>query len=259
MGRKIIDLSIAIEPGLPSDPEMMIPQIDYTDHLAGAEQMTQFFPGLQKEQLPQGLGWAVEFVRLTTHSGTHLDAPFHYHPTMDGGVPALTIDQVPLEWCFQDGVLLDFSHKQDGEAITAVDVEAQLVRMRYTLKPLDIVLVRTGADAFWGRPEYLIKGPGMTRESTLYLLDRGIKVVGIDAWSWDRPLPFLAQEFQRTGDPSVIWEAHFAGIQRGYCHMEKMAGLDRISRPYGFKVACFPVKIKNASAGWTRPVAIIED
>jgi len=258
MGRKIIDLSIAIEAGLPSDPEMMIPQIDYLNHLAGAEQMTQFFPGLKKEQLPQGLGWAVEFVRLTTHSGTHLDAPFHYHPTMDNGAPAMTIDQVPLEWCFQDGVLLDFSHKQDGERIGAKDVEEELARIRYSLKPLDIVLVRTGADAAWGKPEYLVKGPGMTRESTLYLLDRGIKVVGIDAWSWDRPLPFLAQEFQRTGDPAVIWEAHFAGIQRGYCHMEKMAGLHQIPKPHSFKVACFPVKIKNASAGWTRPVAIIE-
>jgi kynurenine formamidase len=258
MGRTIIDLSIAIEAGLPSDPEMMIPQIDYVNHLMGAEQMTQFFPGLKKEQLPNGLGWAVEFVRLTTHSGTHLDAPFHYHPTMDRGAPAMTIDQVPLEWCFQDGVLLDFSHKQDGERISARDVEEELSRIRYTLKPLNIVLVRTGADTSWGRPEYLIKGPGMTRESTLYLLDRGIKIVGIDAWSWDRPLPFLAQEFQRTGDPAVIWEAHFAGIEIGYCHMEKLAGLNQIPKPHGFKVACFPIKIKNASAGWTRPVAIVD-
>ncbi len=258
MGRQLIDLAIAIESGLPSDPEMMIPKIDYIDHTQGAEQMTQFFPGLKKEQLPDGLGWAVESIHLTTHSGTHLDAPFHYHPRMDGGAPAMTIDQVPLEWCFQDGVLLDFSHKTDGERITADDVATRLKEIDYRLKPLDIVLVRTGADRFWGRPEYLVKGAGMTRESTLYLLERGIKVVGIDAWSWDRPLPFLAQEFQSKGDPSVIWEAHFAGIERGYCHMEKMANLDRIPVAHGFKVACFPVKIKNASAGWTRPVAIIE-
>ncbi|MFZ1986603.1 MAG: cyclase family protein, partial [Desulfatitalea sp.] len=99
---------------------------------------------------------------------------------------------------------LDFSHKPDGERISAAEVEQQLAAIHYRLKPLDIVLVRTGADAVWGRPEYLIKGAGMTRESTLYLLERGIKIVGIDAWSWDRPLPFLAQEFQRTGDPSVI-------------------------------------------------------
>lgn len=259
MGRKIIDLSIAIESGLPSDPEMMIPRIDYTDHAQGADQMTQFFPGLQKEQLPEGLGWAVETIHLTTHSGTHLDAPFHYHPKMDRGAGAMTIDQVPLEWCFQDGVLLDFSAKPDGERIMAEEVEKKLEQIEYRLKPLDIVLVRTGADASWGKPEYLVKGAGMTRESTLYLLARGVKVVGIDAWSWDRPLPFLAQEFQQTGDASIIWEAHFAGIECGYCHMEKMANLDQIPKPHGFKVACFPINIKNASAGWTRPVAIFED
>jgi kynurenine formamidase len=259
MARTIIDLSIAIESGLPSDPEMMIPQIDYVDHKMGAEQMTQFFPGLKKEQLPDSLGWAVESVHLTTHSGTHLDAPFHYHPKMDRGEPALTIDQIPLDWCFQDGVLLDFSDKADGERIMTQDVEKKLAQIGYQIKPLDIVLVRTGADTAWGKPEYLIKGAGMTRESTLYLVEQGVKVVGIDAWSWDRPLPFLAQEFQQTGDPSVIWEAHFAGIERGYCHMEKLANLDKIPKPSGFKVACFPIKIKNASAGWTRPVAIFDD
>lgn len=259
MGQKIIDLSIAIESNLPSDPEMMVPQIDYITHEQGADQMEMFFPGLKKEQLPKGLGWAVEFLHLTTHSGTHLDAPFHYHPTMDEGSPALTIDQVPLEWCFQDGVVLDFSHKKDGDRITAKDVENHLSKINYQLKPLDIVLIRTGADAYWGKPDYLVKGAGMTKESTLYLTERGIKIVGIDAWSWDRPLPFLAEEFKQTGDPSVIWEAHFAGIEKGYCHMEKLANLDRIPNPSGFKVACFPINIKSASAGWTRPVAIIED
>jgi kynurenine formamidase len=259
MGRKIIDLSISIETGLPSDPEMMIPKIDYIDHVQGAGQMEMFFPGLKKEQLPKSLGWAAEFVHLTTHSGTHLDAPFHYHPTMDKGERALTIDEVPLEWCLQDGVVLDFSHKGDGERISTEDVLEKLARIDYRLKPMDIVLVRTGADAFWGKPEYLVKGAGMTRESTLYLLEQGIKVVGIDAWSWDRPLPFQAQEFQESGDAAIIWEAHFAGIEHGYCHMEKLTNLDKIPSPHGFKVACFPIKIKGASAGWTRPVAIIDD
>jgi kynurenine formamidase len=259
MGRRIIDLSTTIEAGLPSDPEMMIPKIDYLDHQQGADQMCHFFPGLKKDQLPKGLGWAVEFIKLTTHSGTHMDAPFHYHPTMDQGAPALTIDEVPLAWCFQDGVLLDFSHKSDGDAITIQDLEGELRRINYTLKPLDIVLVRTGADAFWGQPDYLEKGAGMTRESTLYLIEQGIKVMGIDAWSWDRPLPYLAKEFQKRGDASVIWEAHFAGITAGYCHMEKLAQLDQIPIAHGFQVACFPIKIKNASGGWTRPVAIVND
>jgi kynurenine formamidase len=255
--KQFIDLSISIESDLPGDPPMMIPSIDYVDHQQGAEQMTTFFPGLTKDQLPDGLGWALEFVKLTTHSGTHLDAPYHYHPTMDRGKPAAHIDEIPLSWCYNDGVLLDFRHKADGERITAKDVQLKLEEIDYKLKPMDIVLIQTGADEFWGRPEYLFKGAGMDRESTLFLLEQGIRVVGIDAWSWDRPLPYLAQEFQETGDPKVIWEAHFAGIEKGYCHMEKMANLSQIGKPYGFTVVCFPIKIKDASAGWVRPVAIV--
>jgi kynurenine formamidase len=221
--------------------------------------MTQFFPGVEKEQLPESLGWALEILTLTTHSGTHLDSPYHYHPKMDAGKPSLTIDQIPLEWCFSDGVLLDFRHKGDGERITAKDVENELDRIGHELKPLDIVLIQTGADEAWGTPQYLMKGAGMDRESTLYLTEKGVKVTGIDAWSWDRPLPFLAKEFQETGNPKVIWEAHFAGIEIGYCHMEKLANLSAIGRQTGFTVCCFPVKIKGASAGWARPVAIVEE
>jgi len=257
--KRFVDLSISIESGLPSDPPMMIPKIDYVDHAQGAEQMKDFFPGLTREQLPQGLGWALESLTLTTHSGTHLDAPYHYHPTMNKGKPALTIDKVPLEWCFNDAVVLDFRRKDDGERITVDDVKKELDRIGYEIKPLDIVLIQTGADRFWGTQEYLVKGAGMDRESTLYLTEKGVKVVGIAAWSWDRPLPFLAKEFKETGDPKVIWEAHFAGIEIGYCHMEKMANLSSIGQPYGFTVCCFPVKIKAASAGWTRPVAIIDN
>jgi kynurenine formamidase len=259
MGRKIFDLSVNIEHGLPCDPEMMIPEVQYVDHETGAKQMEDFFPGLKKADLPKCLGWSLEFVKLTTHSGTHLDAPYHYHPTMDGGKPSLTIDEVPLDWCMSDGVMLDFSSKKDGERITSEDLIAELGRIKYQIKPFDIVLIRTGADAYWGRPEYMAKGAGMTRESTHFLLDHGVKIVGIDAWSWDRPLTFLAQEYRETGDPSIIWEAHFAGIERGYCHMEKLAGLGSLPRPHGFTVCCFPVKIKAASAGWIRPVAIFEN
>jgi kynurenine formamidase len=256
--RRFIDLSISIEPDLPSDPQHMIPRIEYAGHEQGAKGMIDFFPGLKKEQLPSGLGWAVENLALTSHSGTHLDAPYHYHPTMDQGKPALRIDEIPLEWCFSDGVVLDFRHKADGERISVKDIERELDRIQYAVKPFDIVLVQTGADAAWGTPQYLVRGAGMDRESTLFLIDKGVKIVGIDAWSWDRPLPLLAKEFSEKGDPKVIWEAHFAGSERCYCHMEKMANLSSIDRPHGFTVCCFPIKIKNASAGWVRPVAILE-
>jgi kynurenine formamidase len=137
------------------------------------------------------------------------------------------------------------------------DVEKELDRISYDIKPMDIVLIQTGADEAWGTARYLVRGAGMTRESTLYLAGKGVKVMGIDAWSWDRPLPFQAKAFKETSNPSVIWEAHYTGIEVEYCHMEKMANLSAIGQPYGFTVCCFPVKIKRASAGWVRPVAIV--
>ena len=258
MSRKFVDLSIAIEHGLPSDPPGMIPQIQYLDHKSGALSMRAFFPGISEADLPKGLGWAVEMVTLGTHSGTHLDAPWHYHPYMDQGVPSLTIDQVPLEWCFGPGVVLDMRSKPDGYKVMPADFEAELKRIGHALKPGEIVLVMTGADKYWGKPEYLVRGCGMGREATLWLTEQGIKVVGTDAWSWDRPLPLIAQEFQRTKDPSIIWEGHFASIERGYCHIEKLANLDKVPAQ-GFTFVCFPIKIKKASAGWIRAVGIIEE
>lgn len=259
VARRFVDLSIAIEDGLPSDPPGMIPQVTYVGHEEGAKSMAQFFPGIDPERdLPGGLGWAVELVTLSTHSGTHLDAPWHYHPTMDGGKPALTIDQVPLEWCMGPGVVLDFRRFPDGYLVTPSDVEEELKRIGYELKEGDIVLVMTGADKYWGKPEYLVKGCGMGREATLWILEHGVRVTGTDAWSWDRPLPLIARDFQESHDPSIIWEGHFASIEKGYCHIEKLTNLDQLP-PFGFTFFCFPVKIKGASAGWIRAVALVED
>ena len=254
--RELIDLSIAIEAGLPSDPPMMIPKIRYADHQEGAEMMEVFFPGLSREALPEGKGWAVEHVELSTHSGTHLDAPWHYHPKMDKGRKALTIDEVPLDWCMGDGVVLDLRHFPDGYKATPSDVEAALEKIAYRIKPGDIVLVMTGADKYWGSAEYMSKGCGMGREATLWILEQGVHVVGTDGWSWDRPLGMIAEEFQRTGNTSIIWEGHFAGIEKGYCHIEKLTGLEKLP-PFGFTLFCFPVKIKGASAGWIRAVAMV--
>jgi kynurenine formamidase len=98
----------------------------------------------------------------------------------------------------------------------------------------------------------------MGTESTQHILDMGVNVVGTDAWSWDRPLPFVAKEFQATKDTSIIWEAHFAGIEKGYFQLEKLTNLDRVS-PYGLTFICLPVKIKGTSAAWVRAVAVLEE
>lgn len=255
---KLLDLSVEIIHQLPGDPPAQKPVINYHDHQMGADEMLPFFPGIAKADLPDGEGWAVEDVSLSTHSGTHMDAPYHYSSIMDGNKPAATIEQCPLEWCFCDGVVFDFSDKPDGYVVTSADFKEKLAEMGYTLKPLDIVLIRSGSAPYAGTDEYLIKGCGVGREGTAWLHEQGIKVVGTDAWSWDPPLPITAQRYQETGDTSIIWEGHFAGREFEYYQMEKLTNLDKLP-PFGFQVICFPVKIHKASAGWTRAVAVLPE
>ena len=255
---RLVDLSRPLENTDYADPPGLGPKIDYFAHNDTAEQILGFFPGVKREGLPGGEGWAVERVTLSTHNGTHLDAPYHFHSTMDGGQRAITIDEVPLGWCWGRGVKLDFRHFADGYVATAADVEAELQRIGHELKPLDIVLVNTAAGARYGQPDYVATGCGMGREATLYLTERGVKVTGTDAWSWDAPFVYTAKKVAETGDASLIWEGHRAGMVHGYCHIEKLAALEDLPST-GFEVICFPVKVKAASAGWCRPVAVIRD
>jgi len=255
---RIVDLSVALKAGIASDPPSMLPSISYSDHKEGAKEFEMLFPGLKPEQLPAGEGPAIEKVTITTHNGTHLDAPWHYASTMDGGKPSLKVDELPLEWFFSDGVKLDFRSQPDGYVCKADDVKRELDRIGYTLKPLDIVLINTAAGTAYGQPNFTEKGCGMGREATLFLTRQGVRVTGIDAWSWDAPFSFTRKRFAETGDASIIWEGHKASREIGYCHMEKLTNLEQLPA-FGFKVCCFPVKIYAASAGWTRCVAFLDN
>lgn len=258
MPRRIVDISAALETGIASDPPGHLPSIEYLDHRATAAGMISFFPGASVEDLPGGEGWAVERLNVSTHNGTHLDAPYHFHSTMDGGQRAITIDEVPLEWCFAPGVKLDFRHLPDGYVVTAAEVEAELSRIGHELQRYDIVVVNTAAGARYGQPDYVSSGCGVGREATLYLTERGVRITGTDAWSWDAPFVHTAKRYAETHDPSIIWEGHRAGMERAYCHIEKLANLESLP-PTGFMISCFPFKIRGASAGFTRAVAIFED
>ena len=262
MPRKFVDLSIYLENDVISDPPAFAPKIQYFNHQDSFGQMAPFFPGLKQSDLPDGEVWAVEMVQLTTHNGTHLDAPYHFHSTMDKALgakqPAWTIDQVPLEWCFQPGVKLDFRHFADGYVVTAADVQAELKRIGHTLAPLEIVMVNTRAGSRYGNDDYVSAGCGMGYEATMYLLERGIRLTGTDAWSWDAPFVHTATKYAASHDASLIWEGHKAGRDIGYCHLEKLHNLEALP-PSGFTVSCFPHKIRGASAGWTRAVAIFDE
>ena len=251
---KIFDLNVPTEMS-PSEPLGL--QVQHQDHAASAAFMASFFDA-SVDDLPEGLGWANDQVTMISHAGTHVDAPWHYYPT-SGGQRARTIDELPLEWFYGDGVVLDLRHKERGGLIGVQDLQDALYQIGYRLKPGDIVMLQTGADKEWGKAEYFGAGSGVSAEATRWLIEQGIRVMGIDAWGWDQPFWAMKERFKATGDPAVIWEAHRVGRDLEYCQIEKLAHLDTLPRPCGFKVACFPVKLANGSAGWTRVAAIFED
>jgi len=256
--RRLVDLSIYLENHVLSDPPMLAPKITYQTHHETMREFNALLPGTTPEDFPDGEAAAAEWVTLTTHNGTHLDAPYHFHSTMNKGERSITIDEVPLDWCFQPGVKLDFRHFADGYVATAHDVEVELRRIEHTLRPLEIVIVNTRAGSRYGQSDFVNAGCGMGYEATMYLLERGVRLTGTDAWSWDAPFVYTAKKFAETRDASLLWEGHKAGRDIGYCHLEKLHNLESLPGD-GFYISCFPHKIRGASAGWTRAVAIFDE
>ncbi|MFD7236752.1 cyclase family protein [Streptomyces syringium] len=245
---RFVDLSVATRD---TDSEATPVTVEVLGHEAAAAVL-----GLTPDDFPDGMAISNETVTLTTHTGTHMDAPLHYGP-LSGGLPAKSIDQVPLDWCFGPGVRLDLREVPAGEGITVDHLRAALAAARHELCPGDIVLLWTGADALWGSAKYLTEYAGLTGEGTAFLVEHGVRVIGIDAWGLDRPMRSMIEDYRRTGDRGYLWPAHIYGRTQEYLQLEKLARLADLPSATGFTVACFPVSVAGAGAGWTRVVGLV--
>jgi kynurenine formamidase len=234
------------------------------DHRHGAKTMARFLNvrgatstegnRVDAEDFPEdmGLGWME--VGLSDHAGNHIDAPWHFGPTVEGK-PAKTIDQVPLEWCIGKAVRLDFrSHL--GRDITANDLEAEVDRVGAVLEPGVIVLLWTGADQYIDDDDkYFQCQGGLSPEGLHWILDRGVKLIGIDAYAMDVSYDSMTKAMYT--DQPQFFPLHFVGRAREHLHLEKLTNLGSIPRPTGFVFAAFPAKLRHGSAGWVRPVALV--
>lgn len=251
---RVYDLSVTIA-NYGYDPRPA--EIEYRNH----KDNTRYYAGttgVEPTAFPDGEALNTETLTILTHTGTHLDAPWHYG-TISEGKPAMTIDDVPLEWCYGDGVVLDFRHKRPQDVIDVKDLKDELTRIGYTLKPGDIPCIMClGGDQYLTNKNYYSLHTGITKDALFWMLDQGIKVIGTDGWSLDKPMKYMKEEYF-AGNKDAMWPVHFAGRERAYCHIEKLTNLDLLPKPFGFKIYFFPIKIARASAGWCRPVAIFED
>ena len=264
---KIIDLSLPIDENAPEVHPCGIERLGHKPGVAHLNwvMMSRTLKGriaywlgqriIKPHDLPDGEFLSLETVHAPVHIGTHLDYSFHYGSTSEGR-PSKTINELPLEWCFADGVVLDMMHKKPGEVITQEDVAAALKKINYRIKPLDIVLLRTAADRLFGSRDYLSDYPGVSPQAIAYILDAGVKIIGIDTLGFDRPYKFMMGDFLRTHDAEYLWPAHFFGRTREYAHIERLANLGALP-PTGFKISCLPVKIKDVGAAWARVVAFL--
>ena len=251
---KIIDLSKPIQFNA-SDPRFMQVRIKHKRH--GAAKLLVWLLGLPRRLFPKDfVGWADDTItKMGVHATTHIDAPWHYGPT-SGGQPAQTIDEIPLEKCIGPGVVLDMTHKADDDPITVADMETALAKTGANIDENTIVLIRTGRDTLMGTKAFWTRGTGMSAAATLWLLDRGPTVMGIDQWGWD--LPFRAQiaKAKATSNDTLFWEAHRVGQRRPFWHMEQLTNLGALPS-HGFEVMVFPLKIVGASAAPARVVAVV--
>ncbi|MEM9821499.1 MAG: cyclase family protein [Bacteroidota bacterium] len=252
---RIIDLSKTIQYN-PGDPFFMKVKVKHKPHRKSRWLIRAF--GLPFRLFPKKfVGWADdEIQKMGVHSTTHIDAPWHYGPHCMGQ-RAKTVDEIPLEWCYGKGIVIDMKHKADFDPITSADILAFLAKEKLTLEANMIVLIKTGRDQLMGTKDFFYKGTGMSAEATRWLIDQGIRVMGIDQWGWDLPLPHLIEKAKKSNNAELFWEAHLVGIDQEYCHMEQLTNLDAL--PYsGFEVAAFPLKLKGASAAPARVVALLK-
>lgn len=263
---RIIDLSLPIDEKAFEVHHVAVERISHKDGVEKFNRVImgktlkgrlQYFLGkriLKKEDLPDEEFLSLEIVHSPVHIGTHLDYSYHYGSKSEGRL-SKTAEEIPLEYCYADGVKLTLTYKKPNEVISGKDLEDALEKIPYTLKPLDIVLLHTGSDKFYGSPKYFSEYPGIDISAIDFLLDRGIKIFGVDTMGIDRPYKSMLNEFLKQKKP--LYPTHFYGRIREFIHIERLAHLENIPAT-GFKVICFPIKIKGTGAAWARVVAILE-
>lgn len=167
---------------------------------------------------------------LSLHTGTHMDAPFHFFRGSD------SIDQVPLARCIGPARLIDLRPIPNLTEIGPPHIEPH----RETIVQARLVILQTGWSAHWNRLDYFTGHPCLSPQAAQLLLDWGIQLVGVDMPSVDRePYP-----------------AHRILLGAGALIVENLTNLDAIGSS-AFQLIVLPLKLSGRDGSPVRAVAIV--
>ncbi len=213
--------------------------------------------GVDHRDFPAQKGLSLMTYQLTTHTGTHMDAPYHYVDRDAAGNVMKTISDIPLQWCFGRGVVLDLCSETKDAPISLAELQHALTTQCITLTPHTLVLFYTGSDRYLGTEDYFTRYRALTPEVIAYLLSQGIKVIGIDSFSFDRPFLGMLNDYLITRNPDLLWPTHLYGRNNEYCQLERLTHLEQLLGHHTFWISAFPIKLVGADAAWCRVVAIV--
>ncbi len=179
-------------------------------------------------------------IRISSHTGTHVDAPVH---VIDG---LRTIDQLGVDRFVGPGVALTIQ-KAANETIAASDLEAAGARL---VRRGDMVLLHTGWDQYFGQEAYLTEFPALTMDAADWLLDRGVRLLALDMLSPDLPTNRRA--------PDAGLPVHKRLLGNDVLIAENLTGLAAVAG-HRLRVYALPVKIGAGDGAPARITAELAD
>jgi len=228
-GTKVIDLSQAIEPGIPVPVGFPGPQFE-------------MFLSQEKGDIAN-----VELLKLSIHTATHCDAPYHFFSELS------TVDDLSPDCLIGPAVVVDMTDKQGSAPVEAADITKWEVHTGETIQPGDVVLLHTGHSQNWKLGEaasaYWENGwPFMTRDAVDYLASKPIRAVGVESFDpdWVDPNDLASADFP----------THRTFLPKGIYIIENLTNLDKIPGTR-CQIIALPLKIKGASGSPVRVIAVV--
>lgn len=189
-----------------------------------------------------GFSYASKGLLMSDHGPTHVDALSHLDPR-EGASP---IDEMDLELFYGSATCIDVSHKEPQTYISGDELEKAADDSGVSVNRDDVLLLHTGTfERYQGKVEYLSQYPGLDESGAAWLLEKGVKVFGVDCPSPDNPA-------------SRTFPCHMMCRENGITHYENLANLGRLVGER-FTFAGFPLRIRGGTGSPVRAVAILEE